>query len=416
MNKLRSRSHRSQRLWIPAIHLPHGREVLRPFPYRPTLFKRILKNYSERFLLQCEPQDTIVLPKKPNTDYLEFLLGIGIGTEKIIVCEGSTDNFATDILNDKKTMSELSSHAEDIHPSSFYIHLEEEREIGLRVGRDDAITRPPLTRMFNSIYFLIRLEEELEVATIKRHQLRSSRFAEAALPLLESEGELFIRGNESIGGSQVYIVKSAADSDKVHKKVSRNRQITRYFASKLLEPTDSWNVQYELTSDGVAYLGASRQLLENHAHIGNFGGGDASSDIVDTAQSLVQRLWEMGALGTLGIDLITVGGKAYAAEINARHNTSTPLIHAAKKLSKKGDGKEVLFRSFTLDVVRDFSFRSFTELVGKENLLAPSGKTGFLPYHFEAALLSGKLEVAAFAADEGELNRIVRLLPGEATE
>jgi len=60
--------------------------------------------------------------------------------------------------------------------------------------------------------------------------------------------------------------------------------------------------------------------------------------------------------------------------------------------------------------VRDFNFRSFTELVGKENLLTPGGKTGFLPYHFEASLLSGKLEVAAFAADEDELNRLVRLV------
>ena len=398
------------RIWIPAIHLPHGRELLRPFPYRPTLFKRILKQYAERFLLQCDPQDRIVLPKIPDEEYLEFLLGIGLGTEKIIVCDGSADNFASDILNDEKTMRELSRFAGDIHPSSFYIHLEEESEIAKLLGRDDAVTRTPLTRMFNSIYFLIRLEEELEVAAIKRHQIRSSRFAEATTPLLESEGPLFVRGNESIGGSQVYILKTGGDIEKAHKKVSRNQQIARYFASKLLEPTDSWNVQYELTQDGVTFLGASRQLLENHAHIGNLGNGHADSDIVDTAQTLVQRLWEMGALGTVGIDLITVDDKAYAVEINARHNTSTPLIHAAKKLSGQGESEQLLFRSFTLDVVRDFSFRSFTELVGKENLLTLNDKTGFLPYHFAASLLSGKLEVAAFATEESELERLVKSL------
>jgi hypothetical protein len=63
-------------------------------------------------------------------------------------------------------------------------------------------------------------------------------------------------------------------------------------------------------------------------------------------------------------------------------------------------------------VARDFSFRSFTELVGKENLLTPGGKTGFLPYHFEACLLSGKLEVATFAAEESELNRLLHLFSG----
>ncbi len=403
-----------RRLWIPAIHLPHGRELLRPFPYRPSLFKRILKSWSERFLLLCEPQDAIVLPKRPETEYLEFLLGLGMGSENIIVCAGDSDNFASDILNDEKTMSELGRHAGEVHPSSFYIHLEEEREIARRLGRGDAVTHPDLTRMFNSIYFLTRLEEELGTGALKRHQLRSSRFAEAAAPLLESEGTLFVRGNESIGGSQVYLLKTEADIAKVHKKVCRNRQITRYFASKLLETADSWNVQFELAREGVVFLGASRQILENFAHAGNAGDGLAPGDITDTAQPLAQRLWEMGALGTVGIDVISADDKAYAVEINARHNTSTPLIHALRKLSEKENGVRTMFRSFSLDVERDFSFRSFTELAGRENLLTQGGKTGLLPYHFDGCRLGGKLEVAAFAADEDGLDRLLRLLPGAA--
>jgi len=364
--------------------------------------------------LLCDPGDAIVLPKRPATKYLEFLSSLGMGTENIIVCDGSSDNFAADILDDEKTMGELSRLAGDIHPSSFYIHLEEEREIARRLGCGDAVTHPALTRMFNSIYFLTRLEEELGAAGIKRRQLRSSRFAESALPLLESEGTLFVRGNESIGGSQVYLLKTEADIEKTHKKVCRNRQITRYFASKLLETADSWNVQFILTREGVTFLGASRQLLESHAHTGNIGNGRAPGDIVDTAQPLVRRLWEMGALGTVGIDVISADGRAYGVEINARHNTSTPLIHALHKLSEKKDTVRTMFRSFSLDVERDFGFRSFTELVGRENLLTRGGKTGFLPYHFDACSLSGKLGVAAFAAEESELNRLLRLLSGAA--
>ena len=402
------------RLWIPAIHLPHGRELLRPFPYRPSHFKRILKQYAERFLLLCEPQDAIVLPKMPEANYLEFLLTLGMGSENIIVCEGSADNFASDILADKKTLSELCRRAESVFSSSFYIHLEEEREIAIRLGREDVVMHPALTRMFNSIYFLIRLEEELEIDAIKRHQIRSSRFTEAVLPLLEKEGALFVRGNESIGGSQVYLLKTRADIEKTHKKVCRNRQITRYFASKLLEPSDSWNVQFELTQNGVTLLGASRQLLENHAHKGNLGGGLAGDDTLGTARRVVKRLWEMGAAGTIGIDMIVDSGKTYAVEINARHNTSTPLIHALRKLSGKESGKGLQFHSFSIDVARDFSFQSFTDLVGRENLLTPGDKTGLLPYHFAACPLSGKLEVAAFAGNETELTRLVRLASAPA--
>jgi hypothetical protein len=396
------------RLRIPAIHLPHGKEVFRPFPYRPSLFKRILKSYAERSLLQCVPQDIIVLPKRPDPEYLEFLLGLGLGSENIIVCDGDRDNFAADILNDEKTMEELSRYADCLIPSSFYIHLEEEREIARRIGREDAVMHADLTRMFNTIYFLIRLEEEMEISSIKRYQLRSSRFAESVAALLEKEGALFVRGNESIGGSQVFTIKTGGDVEKAHKKVYRNRQITRYFASRLLEPLESWNVQYELDRNGCSLLGASRQILEKCAHTGNVAGYDIPYQIMETAREIIDGLYEMGAAGIIGIDLALHEGKACPVEINARHNSSTPLISVLRKIAGEKKSGKVWFQSFSIHTGDDFSFRDFVKLAGRANLLGRSSKSGFLPYHFDSCRFTGNVDVAAFAGEPEELETMVR--------
>lgn len=396
------------RLWIPAIHLPHGREVFKPFGYRPSIFKRLLKSYAQRSLLQCEPGDTICLPTMPDPDYLEFLLALGLGTQDIICCEGDSANFAEDILNDAKTMKEISRHAELLTPASFYIHLEEEREIARLVGREKAVMHPDLTRMFNTTYFLIRLEEELQVNSIRRHQIRSGRFREPVQALLKKNGPLFIRGNESVAASQVYEVRTEEDVEKVHKKIHRNTQITRYFASRLLEPQQSWNVQYELSRDGCSLYGTSVQLLENRAHTGNFAGDDPPREVLHCAGTVVQRIWEMGATGIFGIDLIMADGIAYPVEINGRHNTSTPLIAVLKKLAGENNNKRIWFHSFTIGVGRDCSFRSFTELVGADKLLTVSGKTGFLPYHIDSCRITGTLDVAAFSDDPHTLERMVK--------
>lgn len=398
------------RLWIPAIHLPHGKEVFKPFGHRPSIFKRLLKSYAQRFLLQCEPGDAICLPAMPDPDYLEFLLALGLGTEDIICCEGDSANFAADCLSDAKTMREITRRAELLTPASFYIHLEEEREIARLAGREGAVMHPGLTRMFNTTYFLIRLEEELQVNSIRRYQIRSGRFREPVQALLEKHGPLFIRGNESIAGSQVYLVKTREDVEKVHKKIHRNTQITRYFASRLLEPQQSWNCQYDLSRDGFSLYGASAQLWENHAHTGNLAGGDPPREVLHCAGKVVQRIWEMGAAGIFGIDLIMADGAAYPVEINARHNTSTPLIAVLRKLAGENNNERIWFHSFTIGVGRDFTFRSFAELVGNDKLLTVSGKTGFLPYHIDSCRITGVLDVAAFSDDPRRLERMVKSL------
>ncbi len=387
------------RLFIPAVHLPHGREVFKPLPYRASQFRRVLKAYAERALLQCAAEDAIVLAAAPEAEYLRFLMDNGMGTERIILCPGAGGNLAADILG-KEIAGQLGAGV-----PNFYIHLEEEWEIAQTLGARERVMHPALTRMFNTAYFLLRLEEDMNIPAPPRTQVRSSRFAEPVRNLLREHGKLFVRGNESCGGSQTFTLEREGDIAPVVRIIGRNRIITRYFASPFIAIDESWNVQYAIGPDGEpAFFGASRQIMSGTAHTGNEGGGGIPPAVERLAEATVRRLASMGARGILGIDFISAGDATYIAEINARENTSTPVIAAAKKA---GAGR---WRSFKIPVARGFTFAAFAALCGKDRLLNAARGRGLLPFHFGASSLTGYLDVAAFGESPEEVTALQSIL------
>ncbi len=381
------------RLFIPAVHLPHGREVFKPVPYRASQFRRVLKAYAERALLQCAPEDTIVLGVMPEADYLRFLMDNGMGTERIVLCPGTGGNLAADILE-----KNVAGQIKEGGVPNFYIHLEEEWEIANILGFQERVMHPALTRMFNTAYFLLRLEEDMAIPAPPRTQVRSSRFAEPVRELLNAHGKVFVRGNESCGGSHAFTVEHEKDIAAIVRIIGRNRVITRYFVSPFLAIDESWNVQYAIGPDGAATLfGASRQIMEGTAHKGNEGGAELPPAVARLAEMTVRRLASMGARGILGVDFISTGGDTYIAEINARENTSTPVIAAAQRAGARH------WRSFKVPVARGFTFAAFAALCGKEDLFNAAAGRGLLPFHFAASTLTGWLDVAAYGESPEEV-------------
>jgi hypothetical protein len=314
------------------------------------------------------------------------------------VCEGERDNLAQDVLADKSALAQLAETAPV--SAQFYIHLEEEDELAGKLGLPDATTHPTLTRMFNTLYFLIRLEEDLDIPAIPRAQVRSSRLREPLIEML-GNGPLFVRGNESCGGSQAYRVEGEDDIQTLVKKAGRNKTITRYFASPFLDVEESWNAQYLLSEGRCELFGASRQELDGgYAHKGNIGGAKPPTKALETAEKIAQRLSEMGGRGMVGIDLLISGGTAYPAEINARENTSTPAIAVWRKTGAPH------FRAMKAAVSRDFTFARFARMAGENNLFNPAQKRGAIPFHFRASHLTGMLDMALFAATGEELDTL----------
>ncbi len=388
------------RLFIPAVHVPHGREVFKPLPYRASQFRRVLKTYAERALLQCVPEDAIVLAASPETGYLRFLMDNGMGTERIILCPGAGGNLAADILD-----SGIAGQLNIGDAPNFYIHLEEEWEIAKALGAQHLVMHPALTRMFNTVYFLRRLEEDMDIPASPRVQVRSSRFAAPVRELLQEHGKLFVRGNESCGGTQAFTVEHEDEIAAVVRIIGRNRTITRYFVSPYLVIDESWNVQYTIGTDGAPKLfGASRQIMKGTAHKGNEGGAGIPEAVASVAETTARRLASMGARGIIGIDFISTGAATFIAEINARENTRTPVIAAAQKAGAH------YWRSFKIPVARGFTFAAFTDLCGKENLFNMAAGRGLLPFHLTASSLTGWLDVAAFGGSPEDVAALESLV------
>ncbi len=385
------------RIYIPAVHLPHGAELFRTLNYSRSQHRKILKALSERALLECSARDAIVLSATPDADYLDFLLERGLGTRNIIVCQGGGGNFGEDVLNDEPALEKIRSLAPS--EARFYVHLEEEEALAGEVGLPGTTTNPALTRLFNALYFLIRLEEDMELDAIPRVQARSSRLDGVLGGMLEKHQKVFVRGNESCGGSQAFLLRDKEDVLGMNKKVARNRFITRYFASKFIEGAESWNFQFILDGDGGrAFYGASTQVLsEGYVHEGNEGGGGVPDGGMELSQKLAGRISEMGGRGFFGVDVVMDGGKAYPAELNMRENTSTPVLAAQKKLDAP------FFKTVKISAPRGLSFKNVVEMVGEKNLLDPERKSGLLPFNLTASGLTGSLDVAIFGGSKADV-------------
>lgn len=378
------------KLFVPAIHLPHGAELFRTLGHRRSQYKKILKALSERTLLECSPDDHVVLSSEPQAEFLEFLLDLGLGTKNIIVPPSVESNLGQDVLGDPVAMEKISSlRPEEIR---FYIHLEEEMEIARAAGLPGAVTNHSLTRMFNTTYFLIRLEEDMDLEAIPREQARSSRLESVLNRMTEGGQKVFARGNESCGGSQVFILNDADDVSAMARKVSRNKSITRYFASKFIEGTESWNFQFFLDgAGGFSFWGASRQLLrDGGVHEGNVGGETPPPAGLRLSEKLAGRLSETGGKGFFGADVLMDGDKAYPAELNMRENTSTPVLAVQRKIGP------AYFKTVKISVPRGYTFRGFVENIGAEKLLSAKTKSGLLPFNFASSDMTGYLDVAIF--------------------
>lgn len=407
---------RGSKLFIPSIHLPDGRDLFRTLPHRPSQFRKVLKSYGERSLLECTENDSIVLSEMPESDFLSFLLDNGIGTEKIILCRpntagGGAGNLSTDLLDNPEAMKAVEAAVGESETISFYIHLEEEKEIAERVGLTSM--HPDLTRMFNKYYFLIRLCEDIDLDLNSVAQVRSNRFTEPALKLLSEWGRLFIRGNGSVGGCQVYTADCEEDIQRIAKVIGKNQTITRYFVQKFIDVDESWNVQYFFDGSGKRFVGGTKQLLaEGISHKGNIGGADCSlpSDVLSVAEKIAERLGGMGIAGYAGIDLITTGETVFPVEINARGNTSTPALTLYNRISEETPDRTIFFKVMEAETPGGIDFAGFAERVGRENLFARVSGTGIVPYHFGASRVMGKIDTAIFAESREELDRLAKTL------
>jgi hypothetical protein len=233
------------------------------------------------------------------------------------------------------------------------------------------------------------------------------------MKLLSAWGKLFIRGNGSVGGAQVFTAESEEDIQRIAKAIGKNQTVTRYFAQKFLDVEESWNVQYLFTGNGRRFVGGTRQLLAGGiSHKGNVGGSNCEvpKDVRSIAEKIAERLEGMGVAGYAGIDLITTGGSVFPVEINARGNTSTPALTLYNRLREETPGRTLFFTVMEAETPGGIDFTGFAERVGRENLFRRGSSTGIVPYHFGASRVMGKIDTVIFAESQDELDRLTGTL------
>lgn len=344
-------------LFIHTIHLKTGNNLK-------------LQQYPERALLLAEEQDIIILNNYPDTDYLNYLLSIGIGTPNILIPSVKANCLSDRILKDQQLLKYLNQQNPLILQP--YISTPAEAKIAKLINATYNAAPPELTAQINNKHYLLSISPTLEYKTAN-----SATVIEIAKQQLKKHQQIVISGVQSYGGIEISPINNTNDLIKFK---NRNQQ---YLITKKYKTLNSPNIQYQINPNQIQELGITDQILDDKLkYQGNLYPSKSQQleKIRHYSYILCQKLQAAGYKGILGIDFIeTIDNELFIVDINARTNTSSFGLHVLKKLFPNS------YQNKSLKIIPNINIgkvMTFKELMGKIGpLFNKETGQGMIPYN-----------------------------------
>lgn len=391
-------------LHIHNVHFARGGEI---WPgtagKRGDAFRSALKRLSRRALVMAGPDDAVIVDGPVEERYLHFLRSLGGGGKTVLHPAVSG---GVSLMDDALRTPEILEYVRD-WPGSVepYIIGRGEEKLMEATGRAPFTAPAEVVEILNDKVFFLRLAEDLGLPIVQNYVGDSN--ATAARLRKWKEGAVIVRGARSVGGSRVFTADGSAECEHLASRIERAGG-GLYIVQPLVKTRSSPNLQFYVTPDEVTLFGETVQLLaDGFRHTGNLFGGQiadtAREEIVNQGVALASEAALLGYTGVLGVDfIVTVDGRVYAVEFNARSNTSTSAIWFVNRFFM-GDplvmadgvkGAFVRLPSFS----RDRSAGEWLDVLGSL-AFDPQRREGVVPYD------TGGVELTAVIVGRNEEER-----------
>ncbi len=330
-----------------------------------------LQQYPERALLLAEEQDIIILNNYPDTDYLNYLLTIGIGTRNILIPNvKGNDCLSEKILKDPQLLKYLSKQNPLILQP--YISTAAEAKIAKLINATFNAAPPDLTAQINNKHYLLSISPTLEYKTAN-----SATVIAIAKQQIKKHQQIVISGVESYGGIEVSPINNINELIKFE---NRNEQ---YLITKKYKTLNSPNIQYQIHSNLIEEMGITDQILDDKLkYQGNIYPSKSQqlAKIRGDSYILCQKLQAAGYKGILGIDFIeTIDNELFIVDINARTNTSSFGLYVLKKLFPNSYQDKYLKIIPNINIGKTMTFKQLTGKIGP--LFNQESGRGMIPYN-----------------------------------
>lgn len=344
-------------------------------------FKLKLQQYPERALLLTEEKDFIILNHYPDTDYLNYLLSIGIGTRNILIPSVKGDSLSDRILKDQQLLNYLINKNPLILHS--YISTSAEAKIAKLINANFNGAPSDLTDQINNKLYLLSILPKLSLPTLQYKIANSATVITIAKQLISKYQQIVISGVQTYGGIAVWVINKTNDLIKFKKEIQGCDDKDQFLITKKYEILNSPNIQYQIQSNLIEELGITDQILDDKLkYKGNIYPSKTKQldKIRHDSYVLCQELQAAGYKGILGIDFIeTIDEQLFIVDINARANASSFGLHVLKKRFPNSYQHKYLKIIPNVNIGQAMTFKQLTQTIGP--LFNQESGQGIIPYN-----------------------------------
>ena len=384
-------------LHLPSIHFSNGPEIFSISPAQYTEMEVRFKRLAQRSLLMAGPEDTIILNRPPDEEYLSILNACGAGGHIHLTPESDGGTcLAEDLMTSTDSLDYIGNWQGQIET---YMVSRFEEKLSAKTPRSIVNCSSSVTALLNDKVLFTRLVEDLGLPYIET--FIGPPDAVSAKVIRDTSGPIIVKRASSLGGFGVWVALDARQRQRLGKDIEKFRS-GMFLLQPYIKTACSPNLQYYLGSDNICLLGQTIQnLRDGISHFGNiFDPVDDKSlndSLLEQGKQLALETALMGYRGILGIDfIISTQKEVFPVELNARHNTSTHALWFINRFINGNPFIQVdpgLASFLQVESNQNLSAMEWIKLLGQD-AFDPGTGYGILPYdcrneNFEV-LISGK--------------------------
>ncbi|GAA1930419.1 ATP-grasp domain-containing protein [Streptomyces sodiiphilus] len=390
----------------------------------------VVNHMDEFALLLAVGKDHVILKSRPDSEYLEYLAGLGLDLPRILVpaVQDPQHTVTQDALDDPALLSVLRGLASEGNRMAVHGVSGPEEDLAAVSGLPVAGPGHTVCKAVNSKVYSRKVAGELGLRQPRGWSCESLDELAAAF---EAAGDLVDRGGravvkEAFGVSGKGI--SELGSERRRKRILDliGRQARRGGGGRLAFVVEEWvdkktelNYQFTISRDGTVHFdGVKEQLTERGVHRGHRMSPSLApgltGELTAAAGLLGERLAADGYFGVVGVDAMVDpdGGLYPVTEINARNNMSTYQLRLQERLI--APGRHAMARHYPLRLSTPLSFAETRKLL-RGLLLEHPGGTGVLVNNFatvnagfpnEGRPVDGRLYAVLIGGSAGELSAL----------
>jgi hypothetical protein len=284
----------------------------------------------DRAISIARPNDVVLTKSQPEKSYLNWLRSVNLGTDRIIVLNGHSEETLPERVLNNGTKCKIESYMQSgenpaILSPYFGGLLEQKVSTYLNL---EMYSQPRIVKKYDSkINFKILcrkigvpvIDEEIFIIKSKHDQTLVD-LAEVVKKKLVETGKVILRGEYGASASTTYVLDNL-DREILQELITSSKICDRYMVESFYETkSDPSSVWFISKNSKIFHIKTSNQILdEETSHVGNeFPVQFDDQQIIEHSYLIARQFMNEGYIGPFGLDYIETNDGFFAAECNPR--------------------------------------------------------------------------------------------------